>query len=275
MGEKGSLALDSSHLVPRSPESNGIRKNNQRDPSTKNAHGTYGTLVTLPSYAVHTPYVCSQAHEHTSLEMKEAKDYRGRAKRARRPPSRSPATSPDAAFPIAAPSTSADPAVTTPAAVPAVTTPAAGPSAEPQATNSDDPDNPPAADSCCYSCCHPGRRRRHDCAGRDDEDLLVKFNHAHNDKQAGLRVENKASGGSSGKEAARNIIGPFTPGPTQEAAQAKTLQECFCLFISDELVAQVVQWTNQKIDEIAAKFTRKLRPFRGPQQQRYEPCLVF
>ncbi|KAG0714170.1 hypothetical protein GWK47_014638 [Chionoecetes opilio] len=76
---------------------------------------------------------------------REAKDYRGRAKRARRPPSRSPATSPDAAFPIAAPSTSADPAVTTPAAVPAVTTPAAGPSADPQATNSDDPDNPPAA----------------------------------------------------------------------------------------------------------------------------------
>ncbi|KAG0722934.1 Acid ceramidase [Chionoecetes opilio] len=90
---------------------------------------------------------------------REAKDYRGRAKRARRPPSRSPATSPDAAFPIAAPSTSADPAVTTPAAVPAVTTPAAGPSADPQATNSDDPDNPPAATPAAT------RGRRRDCAG--------------------------------------------------------------------------------------------------------------
>ncbi|KAG0716485.1 hypothetical protein GWK47_009591 [Chionoecetes opilio] len=184
---------------------------------------------------------------------REAKDYRRHAKRARRPPSRSPATSTDAAFPVAAPSTSADPAVTTPAAVPAVTTPAAGPSADPQATNSDDPDDPPAATPGATR----GRRRRRDCAGRDDEDLLVKFNHATMTSRQGYVWKTRPQVVAATRTAARNIIGPFTPGPTQEAAQAKTLQECFCLFINDELVAQVVQWTNQKIDEIAAKFTRK------------------
>src|SRR6201990_1625116 len=46
----------------------------------------------------------------------------------------------------------------------------------------------------------------------------------------------------------RNIIPPFTQGPTLQAQNANTPEKCFNLFFDDQIINEIVKWTNKKIE---------------------------
>ena len=56
---------------------------------------------------------------------------------------------------------------------------------------------------------------------------------------------------------AMNIVSSFSPGPTQVAAQASTEEECFNLFLTDDIINEIVMATNQKIDVVAQRYQRQ------------------
>lgn len=55
----------------------------------------------------------------------------------------------------------------------------------------------------------------------------------------------------------RNIVAPFTPGPTANAQCADTEEKCFTLFFEDSIIDEIVVCTNKKIETEAAKNARQ------------------
>lgn len=49
----------------------------------------------------------------------------------------------------------------------------------------------------------------------------------------------------------------FTPGPTPEASNADTPEKSFTLFFEDQIINEILRWTNICIDDEAAKYQRR------------------
>lgn len=48
----------------------------------------------------------------------------------------------------------------------------------------------------------------------------------------------------------------FTPGPTPEASNADTPEKCFTLFFEEQIIDEIVTWTNIRIDAEAVKYRK-------------------
>ncbi|KAL7636422.1 UNVERIFIED_CONTAM: hypothetical protein RMT77_013197 [Armadillidium vulgare] len=55
----------------------------------------------------------------------------------------------------------------------------------------------------------------------------------------------------------RNIIPPFTQGPTLQAQNADTPEKCFNLFFDDQIINEIVKWTNKKIEIMNKRYKRQ------------------
>lgn len=121
---------------------------------------------------------------------------------------------------------------------PAATAPVAGPAHDPAAT--------PAAP----------RARRRRVAPSSLGDQLVQFNTATISKRNIVWTTRPSAAGASCIPA-RNKVQGLRPGPTQEASQADTPEKCFTLLFSDDIINEIVQWTNQKIYIEAPKYKQQ------------------
>ena len=99
-----------------------------------------------------------------------------------------------------------------------------------------------------------GRRRRVPMPNADE--VVVQFNSATIKSKKGFIWNTRPSAGAV-RTPARNILQGFRPGPSPEASQANTPDSCFSLFITDEVIADLVMWTNQKVDIEALKYRQQ------------------
>ncbi|XP_068203998.1 piggyBac transposable element-derived protein 4-like [Palaemon carinicauda] len=166
-----------------------------------------------------------------------------------------PALSADHAVP---PAPSADPAVPpAPSADPAVPPPpSANPSVPP--TPSADPavPPPPSADPAVPPPVARGRRRSN--ANEDDKATRMHdFGTSTVTSKSGYRWNCRPQSSSRVRTPARNIVGPITSGPTPEARSADTPEKALSLFFGDNIIDEIVQWTNKIIPQRAAKYTNR------------------
>ncbi|KAB7497543.1 hypothetical protein Anas_10777 [Armadillidium nasatum] len=59
----------------------------------------------------------------------------------------------------------------------------------------------------------------------------------------------------------RNIIPPFTPGPTLQARSATTPEKCFQLLFDDTIISEIVNWTNQRIRLLLQNYSTDKKVF--------------
>ncbi|XP_064082557.1 uncharacterized protein LOC135198676 isoform X1 [Macrobrachium nipponense] len=70
----------------------------------------------------------------------------------------------------------------------------------------------------------------------------------------------------------------YTPGPTQNAQAADNPLECFSLFFVDEIINEIVKWTNKSIEMKVAKYARKtttLNPVEPAELRALLGLLIF
>ena len=180
---------------------------------------------------------------------------RGRAKQADPAvppaPSAEPAVSPaPSSDPVVPPAPSADPAVPpAPSAEPAVSPAPSSDPAVPPAPSADaavtsapsaDPAVPPAPS-----------------ASEEDEATRVHiFGSSTLTSKSGYRWNCRPQL-SRVRTPARNIVAPITSGPTPEARSADTPEKALNLFFGDDIIKEMVKWTNKIIPQRAAKYKNK------------------
>lgn len=101
-----------------------------------------------------------------------------------------------------------------------------------------------------------GKRRRHE----DEDDgvsPIVTFQNSSYRSTSGFQWSCQPQTSATTRTAARNIMPAFTPGPTPEASNADTPEKCFTLFFEDQIIDEIVTWTNIRIDAEAAKYQRR------------------
>ena len=89
------------------------------------------------------------------------------------------------------------------------------------------------------------------------DELVVNFNTATIKTTKGFVWSTRPQAVAAVHIPSRNILQGFQPGPTQQASQADTPEKCFSLFFLDEVISEIVQWTNQKIDTEALKYKQQ------------------
>lgn len=141
----------------------------------------------------------------------------------------------------------------------AATTSAASPATIPAAPAASTSAAPAASPASAPAATPAGQRGRRRLRGRDDDDApsIVDFKASTLSSKSGFRWSCRPQLHSATRTAARNIIPPFTPGPTQVAQSADTPEKCFTLLFEDRIVDEIVECTNKKIDINAAKYARK------------------
>ena len=143
------------------------------------------------------------------------------------------------------------------------TTHAASTSAAPAAIPPSAPDTPAGV---------RGRRKTH-VRHEEDAPSIVDFERATLSSTSGFRWSCRPQVQSATRTAARNIITPFTPGPTREAMSANTPEKCFSLLFEDQIIAQIVECTNMKIDINAAKHPRRTATYNKTEPE--EVCALL
>lgn len=101
-----------------------------------------------------------------------------------------------------------------------------------------------------------GRRRRHE----DEDDgmsPIVKFQNSSYRSTSGFQWSCQPQTSATTRTAARDIMPAFTPGPTPEVSNADTPEKCFTLFFEDQIIDEIVTWTNIRIDAEATKYQRR------------------
>lgn len=266
-----------------SEESDDEKVVRRRRKRTKSARGRAGKARRPPPSRSPASHAATHAATHATHATSPAADPASPAAVA------GPSSAPD--YPAAVAGPSAYPA--SPTAGPSASYPAsfpASPTADPDdpAADSADPDDPPAgpddpatpaaAPSATPAAAPVARRGRRRARGEDDEDLLVNFTTDTVTSKSGYVWHTRPQVSSRTRTPARNIIAPFTPGPTHEAAQATTPSQCFGLFVSDEVIGEIVTWTNAKIDRMAGQFARQnptVRNTSPPEMRALLGVLIF
>ncbi|XP_066951251.1 uncharacterized protein [Macrobrachium rosenbergii] len=115
----------------------------------------------------------------------------------------------------------------------------------------------------------------------DDDDKVVPpvvdFNVSTLSNTSGFRWNCHPQVASVPRTSAGNIS-LYTTGPTQKAQVADTPHECFSLFFVDEIINEIVKWTNKSIEIRAPKYARKtatLNPVEPAELRALLGLLIF
>ncbi|KAL7868524.1 hypothetical protein SRHO_G00099080 [Serrasalmus rhombeus] len=117
----------------------------------------------------------------------------------------------------------------------------------------------PAATQAIPATPHAGRRGRRRCHEDKDDGVssVVRFENSSYRSTSGFQWSCRPQTSATTRTAARNIMPAFTPGPTPEASNADTPEKSFTLFVEDQIIDEIVTWTNIRIDAVAAKYLKR------------------
>ncbi|KAL7846700.1 hypothetical protein SRHO_G00216800 [Serrasalmus rhombeus] len=101
-----------------------------------------------------------------------------------------------------------------------------------------------------------GRRRRHEYKDVGVS-FVVRFENSSYRSTSGFQWSCQPQTSATTRTAARNVMPAFTPGPTPEASNADTPEKSFTLFVEDQIIDEIVTWTNIHIVAVAAKYLKR------------------